>query len=248
MESTIVKTIRGNWLICACLAVTAVLMTLVLVELLSSWAESSQRRLGLAGAFNQNAKDPNDSKVSIDAAKNAANALKKKNLFAKEPPKEHPIKQVDGILGSEALIQNKWYKAGDKVGDAKILSISATGLEAEWEGKKTTFSPIASASSEPRGPSKPPGPAQAKAADPNKPAKKADANEVKAAATPQSEDPFAFMGVNISPKLRAMLLEKWNSMSDADKEKAKEEWNKMPEEQKQQAMKALESMESLPSM
>lgn len=242
-----IKMIRRNWLTVACLGVVALLAVLVLAQIVRYLTESSQARRLLATAFAQSGKDPNDSKLSVDAAKDVANALKKKNLFAKEPPKEHPIKQVDGILGNEVFIQNKWYKVGDKVGDAKILSISATEVVAEWEGKKKTFSPMASTAPEP-GPSKPPEAVTAKAVEPNKPTKKADANEVKVAAAPQSDDPFAFMGVTLSPKLRAMLLEKWNSMTDEQKEKAKQDWNQMPDDQKQQAIKALEGMDSLPNM
>jgi hypothetical protein len=73
-----------------------------------------------------------------------------------------------------------------------------------------------------------------------------DVTEVKVAAKPQEDDPLAFMGANLSPKLRAMMLEKWNTMTDEQKEQAKKQWNEMPEEQKQMAMKALESMDSLP--
>ncbi len=244
MESSLIKTIRGNWVILTCLAIAAVLLVLVLAELVGSLTDTAQARQDLAGAFHQNAKDPNDTQGAVAAAKKNADALKKKNLFAKEPPKQHPIKQVDGILGSEALIQNKWYKAGDKVGDAKIISISATGLVAEWDGKKKTFSPIA-AVSEAKEPSKPPEPNKAKAAEPNKPGKKAEVVEVKAT-TPKVDDPLAFIGRPLSEKLRGMLLQKWNSMSEEEKQKATEEWNKMSDEQKQQAITALEGMDKFP--
>jgi hypothetical protein len=242
MKSGIIKTIKGNWLICVCLAAAAVLATLVVVELLGGLANASEARQGLAGAFHQNAKDPNGAKEAVEAAKKVAAALKKKNLFTKEPPKEHPIKQVDGILGNEALIQNKWYKAGEKVGDAKILSISATGIQVEWDGKKTTISPIASAPSQPAGPSRPAEPNRPKAPDPNKAAKKADANDVKVAAKPKADDPLAFLGASLSEKARGILMQIWDKVPDDQKEKAKEQWNKMSDEQKQQALQALENM------
>jgi hypothetical protein len=238
-SDVIIKSVKVNWRIAACLVVVAVLATLIVVRFGKYLAELPGVRNAVAAALAQSEKDPNDAKPSVDAAKNVANTLKKSNLFVKTPPKEHPIKQVDGILGNEVLIQDKWYKAGDKVGDAKIISVSATKILVEWDGKSKTFSPMASSAPE-AGPSRPE-PPKAKAVEPNKPAKKADANEVKAAA-PQTDDPFAFMGVNLSPKLRAMLLQKWNSMTDEQKEQAKQQWNQMPEEQKQQMVQAIESM------
>jgi hypothetical protein len=245
MKSDVTTGVKINWRIVACLAIVAVLAALTVVQLGKYLAELPLARDAVAAALAHGEKDPNDPKGSVDPAKKTVDALKKSNLFVKTPPKEHPIKQVDGILGNEALIQDKWYKAGDKVGDAKILSVSATGILVEWDGKKKTFSPMASSAPE-AGPSRP-APPQAKAVEPNKPAKKADANEVKVAA-PQTDDPFAFMGVTLSPKLRAMMLEKWNTMTDEQKEQAKKDWNQMPDEQKQQAIKALESMDSLPNM
>jgi hypothetical protein len=247
MEPNVVRTIRNNWPALVYLGAAGFLALFVCVRLGGSLVDSAHARRMLASALAQNGKDANESKPALDAAQNTANALKKKNLFVKEAPKEHPIKQVDGILGNEAFIQNKWYKVGDKVGQAKIVSITATAVVAEWEGKKTTFSPLMAGAPAPSGPPKPPESAKAGEGEPNKPAKKADANEVKVAAS-QEEDPFAFMGATLSPKLRAMLLEKWNSMTDEQKEKAKQQWSQMSDEQKQQAVKALESMDRLPDM
>jgi hypothetical protein len=96
-----------------------------------------------------------DSKVverQVAKAKPIAEELKKKNLFSPPEPKQHPIKSVLGIFGDEALINNKWYKAGDKVGDAKIVAIGPTSVTTEWEGKEKVFRPIdASTASGPPG-------------------------------------------------------------------------------------------------
>ncbi|NQT02183.1 MAG: hypothetical protein HQ580_09180, partial [Planctomycetes bacterium] len=82
-----------------------------------------------------------------------ADALKKNNLFAPPPPKQHPVKEVTGIFGDEVIINNKLYKVGDKIGDATIVSIEATQVTIEWDGKKKTFSPMdAGGSSPPGGP------------------------------------------------------------------------------------------------
>ncbi len=239
MAASLSKTIKSNGLNLACLAAAAVLAVLVVVRLTGSLVDASQTRQVVARAFTQGGKDPNEAKPSLDIARTTANALKKKNLFVKEQPKEHPIKQVDGILGNEALIQSKWYKAGDKIGEAKILSITATGVVAEWEGKTRTFSPMTAGAPEPPGP---PQPRMAKPPEPNKPARKPDANEVKVAPQPKAEDPLAFIGVPLSEKARSILLRLWDKVPEDQKEKAKEQWNKMSDEQKQQALQALENM------
>jgi hypothetical protein len=186
----------------------------------------------------QSVRDPNGLKQCVGKATQTAEALKQNNLFVKTPPKEHPVKQVEGILGREALIAGKWYKAGDKIADAKIVAIAATNVEIEWDGKKTSLSPMASASAgapappAARGPTPEAGPA---------PPKPPDVKTVKAEApAPADDDPLAWMGVKLSPKLRAMLLAKWSSASDEDKEKGKQQWNSMPDEQKQQAIDAME--------
>lgn len=185
-------------------------------------------------------RDPNSLKQSLGQAKQAADGLKKSNLFVKTPPKQHPVKQVEGILGSEAFIAGKWYKVGDKVADAKIMMIGATKVEVEWDGKKTSFSPIGAAGS---GPPAPPVVAAPKKESGPPPTKPPEAKVVKAEApAPVEEDPLAWLGVKLSPKLRALLLEKWNSASPEEKEKGKEEWNKMSDEQKQQAVQSMERM------
>ena len=76
-----------------------------------------------------------------------ADALKKKNLFVPPPPRRHPVSVVLGIMGSEALINGKWYKAGDKIGDARVVAIEPTQVKIEWDGKEKYFAPIASAGS-----------------------------------------------------------------------------------------------------
>ncbi len=182
--------------------------------------------------------DPNSLKRSLGAAKKTAETLKQKNLFVKTPPKEHPVKQVEGILGSEAFISGKWYKVGEKIGDAKIVAINATDVKIEWNGKETTFSPIAAVSAAPPGrppvaggPMKPGGPL---------PPKPPEIKPPKAEAPPTEDDPLAWMGVKLSPKMRALLMQKWSSATPEEREKGKEEWNKMSDEQKQQAVQGME--------
>jgi hypothetical protein len=108
----------------------------------SAWAENAVK-----SAIAQSKSDANDVKEHLAASRAIADELKKKNLFIPPTPKKHPVSQVRGILGDEVLINGKWYKAGDKVGDAKIVAIEAAQVRIEWEGKEKIFAPISAASS-----------------------------------------------------------------------------------------------------
>lgn len=199
----------------------------------------------VARAMAQNTSDPNEAKPHLEKAREAAEALKKQNLFSKEPPKEHPVKQIDAILGSEALIGDKWYKAGDKVGDANIVSVEPTRVTVEWQGRKKVFSPFGAADDRPSGPSSgPSGPVAKKAPEPKKgePEVKTAPVKVTVAPTPADDDPLAWLGIELSPELRAILMEKWNSASDEEKAEAKERWNNMSQSEKEEAMQSMERM------
>ena len=199
------------------------------------------QRARIQGALpvDQGERDPNHLKQCLGQAKKTADTLKQNNLFVKTPPKENPVKQVDGILGSEAFVAGKWYKVGDKIGDAKIVAIAATKVEIEWDGKKTSFSPMASVSTGPPAPPAALGPKKEAGPQPPKPA---EVKVVKPAPAPAEDDPLAWMGVKLSPKMRAIMLEKWNSASPEDREKGKQQWNSMPDDQKQQTVAAMENM------
>ncbi len=182
--------------------------------------------------------DPNDTERYFAESGKVAEQLKKKNLFVTPEPKQHPVKQISGILGNEVLIKGKWYKAGDKIGDAKITAIEPTQVRIEWDGKEKTFAPInaASAAKPKKKVKKPPV---------KKPESKKIETPVQEPAEEQAidvpeEDPLAWMGVKLSPKARKRLLEMWNKMSDEQKQRWKERWNNMSDEQKQQAVDSME--------
>jgi len=99
---------------------------------------------------NTNAKD-----VDLVLAKHQslAKQLKANNLFAPPPPKQHPVKEVSGIFGDEALINGKWYQVGGTLGEAKILAIGPASVTVTWNGTEKVFLPIdASSSATSRGP------------------------------------------------------------------------------------------------
>ena len=198
-------------------------------------------RMQALGTLVGSAQDPNRLKQSLGEAKKTVDSLKQNNLFVKAPPKQNPIRQVEGILGQEALIGGKWYKVGDTVADAKIVAIAATQIEVEWDGKKTSLTPMASASAGPPAPPTVPGAPPKKESGPQPP-KPPEVKVVKAPAPPAADDPLAWMGVKLSPKARERIMQMWNSIPDDQKEKAKADWNNMPEDKKQEAIQQMESM------
>jgi hypothetical protein len=220
------------------LAVIAVLLGALVIAKAASYFQVQRIAAQVRGLGRQ---DPNDLRESLHEAKATADALKKSNLFIKAPPKQHPVKQVDGILGSEVLIGQKWYKVGDKVGDAKIVAISSTSVTVEWDGKEKTFAPIAGASAEPPAT---PAVAEAKAEKPPEPTKtqaQTPPAEVKVAAAPaQPEDPFAWVGMEIPPRLREKLLEQWSKLSPEQQEEAKRQWTRMSPEEKKENIDRME--------
>ncbi len=76
-----------------------------------------------------------------------AQQLKTNNLFAPPPPKVHPVKEISGIFGDEALINGKWYKVGSTVGDARILAIGPASVTVTWNDTEKVFLPIDAADS-----------------------------------------------------------------------------------------------------
>ena len=78
-------------------------------------------------------------------------------MFAPPIPKKHPVNkdQVLGILGSEVLINGKWYKTGDNVGDAKIVAITPIDVRIEWDGNEQVFIPFDAKGAAPSGSRRP---------------------------------------------------------------------------------------------
>ena len=218
------------------LCVSGVLGVFILVKLGSFFVTSARMEGLVEGVVAQSKPDPNDAKGYLTKFKEVADELKKKNMFAPPPSKPGwPVKQVQGILGDAAFINGNWHKVGDDIGGAKVLEIRPTYVKIVWEGKEKIFSPFDIKNApEPEKAKK----AVAKKAKPeNKVAEKPKEEKV---ATASEEDPLAWMGVELSPKLRAKFIEKWNEMSDEEKEQMKEQWNKLSDEQKEEHVKQME--------
>ena len=219
------------------LGVSAFFAVCILVEVTGFFVASARAEKLVKGALVQSKPDPNDTEKYFTKSKEIVDELKKKNLFAPPPPKKHPVSQVPAIFGDEALINGKWYKVGDKVGDAKIVAIESTCVRIEWEGKEKVFYPFDVKSAPERKEKKT---VVEKARGKRKGARVRKPKEEKVSAASEEEDPLAWMGVKLSPALRAKFLERWNKMSDEEKEKVKEQWSKMSDEQKQQTVDSME--------
>ncbi len=124
------------------LGISAFLAVLVLIKLNSFFVTPAKAKSVVEDAVLQSKLEATDLDKYLADSKVIADELKKKNLFVPPPPKKHPVEEVWGILSNEVLIKGKWYKVGDMVGDAKIIAIEATQVRIEWDGREKVFAPI----------------------------------------------------------------------------------------------------------
>ena len=96
----------------------SVLMALlILIKVVGFFVFSARAQNLIERAIAQNDTDTKDTEKYFAESKALAEGLKKNNLFAQPPPKQHPVKEVWGILGDEVLIEGKWYKVFKDVVD-----------------------------------------------------------------------------------------------------------------------------------
>jgi hypothetical protein len=130
-------------------AVAVLLGALVFLKI--GFFVSSSNAMMIAGQADPSRAGATDLKTVLAQTKASADEIKKKNLFVPVPANQYPVNEVIGILGREALIGDKWYKVGDRVGDAKIIAIEPTKVKVVWNGQEKEFSPIGSSGSGGRG-------------------------------------------------------------------------------------------------
>jgi hypothetical protein len=121
----------------------AVVFAILIVIKATSFFEASARAQNLVKMAA--ARDELSTEVARDvmaASEAIAEELKKRNLFSPPQPPRHPVNSVLGILGDEALIGDRWYKAGDTIGDAKIVAIEPAQVRIRWQGRETVFAPM----------------------------------------------------------------------------------------------------------
>jgi len=124
------------------LAVSVLSAVLRLVKVTTFYVGAARAENAVRRAMEQSKTDPKNIQKELARLKPIADNLKKDNLFSPPPPKEHPVKEVWGILGDEVLIKDKWYKVGQMVADAKIVAVEPTEVSIEWDGKVKVFLPI----------------------------------------------------------------------------------------------------------
>ncbi len=103
---------------------------------------SSSQAMAMAGQVDRDSTGASELKMVLDQTKASANQIKKNNLFVPGASRQYPVHEVIGILRHEALIGDKWYRAGDNVGEAKIVAIEPTKVKIVWNGQEKEFSPI----------------------------------------------------------------------------------------------------------
>jgi len=146
-------------------------------------------------------------------AQSVVEGLKKNNLFAPPAAKQCPVNEVIGILGSQALINGQWYKAGDMVADAKILAIEPTKVKVVWNGQEKEFMPIGST-----GGAGPEGPGPGRKGRPPTP----PGAPVVVTGTPPGPAGPGGQGAP-SDEERERMRERWRNMSPEEREKYREE-------------------------
>jgi len=215
------------------LAFSGVLCVVIALKVAGFFVASASAERLIDGCVVLSSPDSNDAAKYLAESKATAEEIKKKNLFSPPKKERFPVKKVTAIFGNSAFINGKWYKAGDKVGDANVVTIAATYVKVEWKGKEKVFSPFDVRAPEPKKEKPRPKKVEVEQKKQEKPEPVvAEANEPVA-----EDDPLAWLGVKLSASVRAKFLEKWNTMTDEQKEQAKEQWSKMSDEQKQEAVK-----------
>jgi hypothetical protein len=124
------------------LCVSAFLGILILVKVSGFFVATARAETLVKQALANGKPDTKEMEKHLAKYREVADGLKKKNLFAPPPPKQHPVKEVSGIMGDEVLIEGKWYKVGDMVADAKIVAIEPARVRIEWDGNEKVFLPI----------------------------------------------------------------------------------------------------------
>lgn len=196
------------------LCISAFLGVLILVKVSGFFVATARAQTVLKQAAANGTTDTKEIQNHLARYKEVADELKKNNLFAPPAPKQHPVREVSGIMGNEALINGKWYKTGDMVADAKIVAVEATQVRIEWDGNETTFLPINAAMS-----------ADAKEPRP----KRADAE----AAREEKEEPAQIVQV----QLEVRGTEGMGRFSEEDRERfrgMRERWENMSEEEREE--------------
>lgn len=126
----------------ALMGISAIFAFLIFIKTTSFFVASARAETLLRRAVSQTGPDAEALKECEAKSFAIADELKKSNLFSPQEPEHHPVSSVLGILGEEVLIEDKWYKVGDNIGEARIVSVEASQVRIEWQGRQKVFAPI----------------------------------------------------------------------------------------------------------
>jgi len=222
------------------LGASAFLVVLILIKVGSFFAASARAEHLVKMAVAQNNAGAKDMEKYFAESKAIATELKRENLFAPPPPKQHPIKEVWGIFGDEVLIKDKWYKVGDMVGDAKIVAIGPASVKIEWDGQEKAFAPIdAVVASAPSGPKRGEPAKEAAKAGPETVSVQLDVRPMFGRGDRGRGGPGGRPGPGGGVD---RMKERFQNMSEQEREKLmaiKEEWPRMSEEERERVKAAM---------
>jgi len=212
------------------LAIAVVCGVLILVKVTGFFVASARAQSVVKRALAQSESDSKVLEAQLAKSQPIAENLKKNNLFSPPPPKQHPVKDVFGILGDEVCINEKWYKVGDRVADAKIKAIGPTSVTIEWDGKEQVFYPIQAVVAEAPKPGGR-GPASGEGKEGGSPGEGGERKEGGAeAVTVRIEGGPPGFGGRMGPGGDFMAMrERFENMSDAERERFRAEMRQRAE-------------------
>ncbi|MCD6393531.1 MAG: hypothetical protein J7M40_08485 [Planctomycetes bacterium] len=134
---------NGMWYGSRALFVASVVLVVLTVTKVSGFMTSSGLiTKAVTSAKAKNGHDEETVKNLLAKGREVADQLKKKSMFVNPPPKPKPPVCL-GIIGSSAIINGKYYKAGDKVGAAEIISVGTKEVVIKWEDNEMKLIPFA---------------------------------------------------------------------------------------------------------
>ncbi|RKY06304.1 MAG: hypothetical protein DRP66_09070 [Planctomycetota bacterium] len=216
---------NGMWCGSRALLVASVVLVVLTAAKVSGFMTSSVRiTKAVKTAKAKNGHDEETVKKLLARGRRVADQLKKKNMFVKPPPGPKPP-VCFGIIGGNAIINGKYYKAGDKVGGAEIISVGTKEVVIKWDDKEMKLIPFAVNNASP--PSK-------KKSSPGKSAGKPESGSKPTEVKVEVTTSFApgmrpggpgrrgeFMGM--SPEERRKMMERYKNMSPEEQERFRQE-------------------------
>jgi len=133
---------NSNKLMSLVLLILAVVFTgLTTAELILITGDNNQGSQITADMLDQLKPDQETTQLYLAQYRQAAEQLARNNSFVPTAQAEPP-KDCTAILGDEACFGDRWVKAGDTLGEAKVLEIGPTAVTLQWGGKRITRSPV----------------------------------------------------------------------------------------------------------